>query len=49
MNKDIHAEKAAELFSVSLDKVTPEQRRIAKTINYGVLYGMSSYRVDKEI
>ncbi|TSC71981.1 MAG: DNA polymerase I [Parcubacteria group bacterium Gr01-1014_38] len=38
--KDIHAETAAFAFDVPLEKVTPAQRRVAKTLNFGVLYGM---------
>ena len=39
---DIHKMTAAEIFNVPLEKVTPEQRRSAKTLNFGVLYGMGS-------
>jgi DNA polymerase-1 len=42
---DIHKEKAAMLFGVPYDEVTPEQRDTAKTINYGVLYGVVNGRV----
>ncbi len=42
---DIHIQTAAEMFGVPLDKVTKEQRYAAKTINFGVLYGMSAHRV----
>ena len=38
---DIHSMTAAEAYGIPLDQVTPEQRRHAKTINFGVLYGMS--------
>lgn len=38
---DIHAMTAAEAYDIPLNQVTPEQRRHAKTINFGVLYGMS--------
>jgi DNA polymerase-1 len=40
---DIHAATAARLFNVSPDEVTKDQRRFAKTINFGVIYGMSEY------
>jgi DNA polymerase-1 len=40
---DLHQETAAEMFGVELDKVTKEQRYAAKTINFGVLYGMSPH------
>jgi DNA polymerase-1 len=42
-NEDIHAATAARLYNVPLDQVTPAQRRIAKTINFGVLYGQSPF------
>lgn len=41
--QDIHAATAAEVYSVELSKVTKDQRRNAKTINFGVLYGMSPH------
>lgn len=40
---DIHAKTAAEVYHVSLDQVTKEQRRRAKVVNFGVLYGMSQH------
>ena len=40
---DIHAKTAAEVYGVSIDQVTPEQRRRAKVVNFGVLYGMGSH------
>ncbi len=38
---DIHTKTAAEAFKIPMDKVTKEQRRAAKVINFGILYGMS--------
>ncbi|MBI2625595.1 hypothetical protein HYW68_00900 [Candidatus Parcubacteria bacterium] len=40
--RDIHALTAAEIFAVPIEKVTPEQRREAKALNFGVLYGMGA-------
>ena len=40
---DLHQQTAAELFEVPLDQVTKDQRYAAKTINFGVLYGMSPH------
>ncbi len=40
---DIHAKTAAEVYKVPLDDVTKEQRRKAKVVNFGVLYGMSQH------
>ncbi|HEX4416746.1 MAG TPA: DNA polymerase I [Kofleriaceae bacterium] len=40
---DVHTQTAAEVFSVERDAVTPEQRRIAKAVNYGLSYGQSDF------
>ena len=40
---DIHAKTAAEVYDVPIDEVTPTQRRRAKVVNFGVLYGMSQH------
>ena len=40
---DLHQQTASELFGVPLDLVTKQQRAAAKTINFGVLYGMSAH------
>ena len=40
---DIHAKTAAEVYGVPLDDVTPAQRRRAKVVNFGVLYGMGQH------
>ncbi len=42
-DEDIHSATAARLFNVELKDVTPEQRRLAKTVNFGVLYGQSAF------
>ena len=39
---DIHTKTASEVFNIEMDKVTKEQRRAAKVINFGVMYGMSA-------
>jgi DNA polymerase-1 len=40
---DVHRATAAEVFGVALDKVSPDERRTAKMINFGLIYGMSSF------
>ncbi len=40
---DIHRATAAEVFGVTVDAVTPDQRRMAKVINFGLIYGMSAF------
>ncbi|MEK8025319.1 DNA polymerase I [Pseudaquabacterium rugosum] len=40
---DVHRATAAEVFNVALDAVTPDQRRYAKTINFGLIYGMGAF------
>ncbi|HHU92438.1 MAG TPA: DNA polymerase I [Halanaerobiaceae bacterium] len=42
-NADIHNETASEIFGVRPDEVTPDMRRHAKVINFGIAYGMSSF------
>ncbi|HVK11656.1 MAG TPA: DNA polymerase I, partial [Gemmataceae bacterium] len=42
-DQDIHAAVAAEIFKVTEDQVTSDQRRVAKTVNFGVIYGMSAH------
>ena len=48
-NQDIHAATASRVFGVPLDKVTPNQRRHAKAINFGIVYGISQYGLAKQI
>ncbi|MFQ5607562.1 MAG: DNA polymerase I, partial [Candidatus Zixiibacteriota bacterium] len=47
-NEDIHRRTAAEVFGVALDDVTPDQRRLAKTANFAVIYGVSAYGLSQQ-
>jgi DNA polymerase-1 len=47
--QDIHTRTASELFEISDDEISKAQRSVAKTINFGVLYGMGSVRLSREL
>ena len=47
--RDIHRKTAAEIFDVSPQLVTKEMRRVAKTINFGIVYGMSSFGLASQL
>ena len=46
-DEDVHAATASRIFNVPQDKVTTEMRRVAKTVNFGVIYGMSGYGLEQ--
>jgi DNA polymerase-1 len=46
-DEDVHAATASRIFNVPQDKVTTEMRRVAKTVNFGVIYGMSDYGLEQ--
>src|SRR5882757_4749960 len=48
-DRDVHEATAAEVFSVPLDSVTSDQRRLAKTINFGLIYGMSPFGLARQL
>ena len=48
-DRDVHQATAAEVFAMELDAVTPDQRRLAKTINFGLIYGMSPFGLARQL
>jgi DNA polymerase-1 len=47
--EDVHRATAAEIFGVRPDEVGPDQRRVAKVINFGLIYGMSAFGLAREL
>ena len=48
-NIDVHSSTAAEVFSVAIDEVSQDQRRSAKAINFGLMYGMSAFGLTRQL
>ena len=47
--QDIHSSTASEVFGVGLKEVEPDQRRSAKAINFGLIYGISAFGLSKQL
>jgi len=48
-NKDIHAKTASDIFNVPIDLVTPHMRRVAKAVNFGIIYGISGFGLGENL
>ncbi|MDI6603896.1 MAG: DNA polymerase I [Thermoanaerobacteraceae bacterium] len=48
-NEDIHLRTASEVFKVAPENVTPEMRRCAKVVNFGIIYGISDFGLSKDL
>ncbi|MDA1188142.1 MAG: DNA polymerase I [Chloroflexi bacterium] len=48
LDQDIHAATAAQVYGVELDQVTPDMRRIAKVLNFGIIYGLSAFGIAQQ-
>ena len=48
-NQDVHAITAAQIFGISPEEVTADQRRIAKTANFGIMYGISAFGLSQRL
>jgi len=47
--EDIHAATGSQMFGVPLDQVTPDMRRVAKVLNFGVIYGLSAFGIAQQL
>lgn len=48
-DKDIHKQTASDIFNVDISEVTPDMRRTAKAVNFGILYGISSFGLSEDL
>jgi len=48
-NEDVHSRTASNVFNVPMDNVLPEMRRVAKIVNFGIMYGAGPFRMSKEL
>ena len=48
-DKDIHTKTASDIYKISMDEVTKDMRRTAKAVNFGILYGISSFGLSEDL
>ena len=48
-NMDIHSRTASLIYNVPIEKITPEMRRTAKVVNFGIMYGAGAFRISQEL
>ena len=48
-NEDIHTRTAADIYKIPMEEVTKDQRRAAKAVNFGILYGISSFGLSEDL
>ena len=48
-NEDVHSRTASNVFNVPMENVLPEMRRVAKIVNFGIMYGAGPFRMSKEL
>ena len=46
---DVHAATAAKIFHIPVEEVSSDQRRVAKTANFGIMYGISSFGLSQRL
>lgn len=49
LGQDVHTRTAAEVFGISLDEVTPDMRRSAKAVNFGLVYGLTEFGLSRDL